>query len=61
MRQGVEEGGWEPRPGHMMDLDYREKWTDASHLIALGNGSGRLGQQKVLGRLGALATPCGVG
>lgn len=26
----------------MMDPEYREKWTDASHLTALGNGQGGL-------------------
>lgn len=27
---------------NIMDLDYRERWTDASHLTALGNGWGAM-------------------
>lgn len=40
------------RPVIIMDLDYREKWTHGSHLTALGNGWGTLGNQRELGRLG---------
>lgn len=30
------------KPVNIMDLDYRERWTDASHLTALGNGWGAM-------------------